>query len=488
MLLIGREEELAILEQLYKSDKPEFLALYGRRRVGKTFLIREFFRAKKDVLFFNATGQKDGTLREQTILFTQQISKGFYGKLKLQQGKNWNETFEILTTAIEQTPQNKKIILFFDELPWMATRNSKLLQSLDYYWNQYWSNDKRIKLIICGSAASWIIHNIVRNKAGLHNRLTEKICLKPFKLPDTKKFLEHLGIKLKNAQILFIYMVTGGIPYYLSKIKKGLSAAQNIEKLAFSSNAFFLEEFDNLFAALFDNHEAYIKIIKIIATRRYGIGKTELLKLCGESLVGEEGMKRLNDLEDAGFIASFKAHFHKRQGIYYRLADEFTSFYIKWIEPIRHTLQENALEAGYWQAMQNSPEWHSWLGYSFESICYKHIAAIRKKLLLDPMAIANSWRYVPKKGSKEEGAQIDLLFDRRDDSITLCEIKYTDEPFVLTKDYVKILERKRDVFKMQTQTKKQIFIAMIAAHGLQNNYYAEHLITGTVILDDLFEE
>lgn len=488
MVLIGREEELVVLAQLYKSDKPEFLALYGRRRVGKTFLIREFFRDKKEDLFFNVTGQKDGTLREQIALFTQQISKIFYGKLKLQRGKNWNETFEILTTAIEQAPKNKKIILFFDELPWMATRNSKLLQSLDYYWNQYWSNDKRIKLIICGSSASWIIHKIVRNKGGLHNRLTEKICLKPFKLPDTKKFLEHLGIKLKNAQILFIYMVTGGIPYYLSKIKKGWSAAQNIEKLAFSSNAFFLEEFDNLFAALFNNHEAYIKIIKIIATRRYGIGKTELLKLCDESLVGAEGAKRLNDLEDAGFIASFKPHFHTRQGIYYRLIDEFTLFYIKWIEPIRHTLQENALAAGYWQAMQNSAEWRSWLGYSFESICYKHIAAIRKKLLIEPTAVANSWRYVPKKGSTEEGAQIDLLFDRKDDAITLCEIKHADEPFVLTKDYVKILERKRDVFKVQTQTKKQIFMAMIVANGLKNNYYAEHLIVEVATLDDLFKE
>jgi AAA+ ATPase superfamily predicted ATPase len=484
--LIARNKEISLLRQFYKSNKPEFLALYGRRRVGKTYLIREFFKNKKDVIFFNATGQKDGNLKEQAANFTQQINKTFLGKLQVKSGKNWNEVFETLTNAIEQSLKNRKIILFLDELPWMATRNSRLLQTLDYYWNQHWSNDKRIKLIICGSSASWIIHKIIKNKGGLHNRITEKICLKTFNLSETKNFLEHSGIKYKNNHILLVYIITGGVPYYLSKLKKSLSVTQNIENLVFSTDAFFLGEFDNLFSSLFDDPASYIKIIREIANRRYGIGKTELLTLSDESLVGEQGIKKLDDLEESGFITSFKPHFHKRQGIYYRLTDEFTAFYLKWIEPIKKTIQESALESGYWHEIQNSAEWYSWLGYSFESVCYKHIPAIRKKLLINPTAIANTWRYVPRKNSEENGAQIDLLFDRKDDSITLCEIKYTKDPFVLTKEYKKTLEQKIEIFKTQTQTKKQLFMALISANGIKENMYSEEFLSGTVTLDDLF--
>ncbi len=486
MNIIGRLDELETLEHFYRSNKSEFLALYGRRRVGKTFLVREYFKNKKDIIFFNSTGQKDGSLKDQITNFTEVVSEVFFGKAKLQQEKNWHEVFSTLTTAMAQTPKNKKIILFFDELPWMATRNSKLLQNLDYYWNQHWSKDKRIKLIICGSSASWIINKVVKNKGGLHNRLTEKIHLMPFKLPDTKKYLEHLGIKLKNSHILLIYMVTGGIPFYLSKIRKGHSAMQNIERLAFSSDAFFLEEFNNLFPALFDDSAVYIKIIKNLASKRYGIGKRELLKITHESLVGKGGLKILNDLEDAGFISSFKPHFHKRQGIYYRLTDEFTLFYMRWVAPIKETLQEAALERGYWQSIQGTAEWNSWLGYTFETVCYKHIPAIRKKLGISPSAIANSWRYVPRKNSEQSGAQIDLLFDRKDDSITLCEIKYTEEPFVLTKEYMKKLEQKINIFKAQTQTKKQLFMTLVSANGVKSLYYAEDMIQEVVTLDDLF--
>ena len=486
MGVFSRKNELSVLDHIYRSNKAEFLALYGRRRVGKTFLVREFFQDKKDILFFNSTGQKDGSLKDQIINFTDILSTAFFGKIKVQAEKNWRDVFSTLTDAIAQAPKDKKIILFFDELPWMATRNSKLLQNIDYYWNQHWSRDRRIKLIICGSSASWIIYNIIRNKGGLHNRLTEKIQLKPFKLPETKKYLESQGIQLKNAQILLLYMITGGVPFYLSKIKKGKTAQQNIEQLAFSPNAFFLEEFDNLFPALFDQHAYYTNIIKILSSKRYGVGKTALLKICNESLLGEEGLKILDDLEDAGFISSFKPHFHKRQGIYYRLTDEFTLFYMRWIDPIRKTIQEEALEPGYWHSIQGTPEWHSWLGYTFETICYKHVSAIRKKLDINPSATANSWRYVPTQKSGYSGAQIDLLFDRKDDAITLCEIKYTEEPFSLTKEYLHKLENKMAVFKTQTGTNKQLFMTLISANGLKNNYYSDSLISGLVTLDDLF--
>lgn len=485
MHLVGRDEEIKILEDLFNSNKPEFLALYGRRRVGKTYLIRQFFQ-NEDAIFFNVTGSKDSALTQQIEHFTKQIGKIFFNDLELKISRSWDETFEKLTKAFDQAPANKKIILFFDELPWMATRKSGLLQTLDYYWNQFWSNNPKIKLIICGSAASWIIHKIIKNKGGLYNRITEKIHLEPFDLPGTKQFLDSQGIKLNNKQILFLYMVTGGIPYYLSKVKKGKSATQVIENLAFTKKGFLLDEFDDLFSSLFDDGDIHVQIVKTIAKYRYGIGKRKLLEKIGKFALGGGGVKKLRELEETGFILSFKPLYHRKKGTYYRLIDEYTLFYLKWIEPIRESLQKQSLDHGNWQALQNTPEWYNWLGYAFESVCYKHISTIRKTLSISPTALASSWRYSPQKGRKNRGAQIDLLFDRKDDAITLCEIKYTEEPFELTKDYVEILNRKIAIFKEQTRTKKQLFLALISANGIKNNYYVEDMVCGVVTLNDFF--
>lgn len=485
MNLTGRKEELDILQQMYASNKPEFLALYGRRRIGKTFLVRQFFKDKKGA-FFNVTGTKNGTFAEQLAHFRDQISKTFYNGVALATPKTWDEAFRLLTNTVEKL-QAKKIVLFFDEIPWMATRRSRLLQNLDYYWNQYWSNDARIKLIICGSSASWIINKIINNKGGLHNRITRKIHLEPFNLRETKAYLSGLGVQLKNQQILLLYMVTGGVAYYLSNVEKGLSAAQLIEKIAFNEKSILFNEFDNLFSSLFDQADICVQIIQEIGKHQYGVGKRELLKKLGKAFMGSGGLKKLEELEEAGFIMSFTPLYHKRQGIYYRLIDEYVLFYLRWLAPIRQSLQKKSLEKDNWQSMQQTPAWYSWLGYAFESVCYKHISAIMKALSIPPGAVASAWRYVPRKGKAGQGAQIDLLFDRSDDTITICEIKYTEEPFTLTKEYVAALQRKLLVFKEQTRTKKQLFLAIISANGIKNNFYAEDIISsGVVTLDDLF--
>ncbi len=332
------------------------------------------------------------------------------------------------------------------------------------------------------------MNKIIRNKGGLYNRITRRIYLEPFNLSETKEFLKSLYIKLTNKQILLLYMVTGGIPYYLKHAEKGLTSTQIIEKIAFSKKAFLQDEFSNLFSSLFNDGDIYTEIVRRIAQYRYGIGQRQLLKELGKHAVGGACVKKLKDLEETGFIMSFKPLYHKKKGIYYRLTDEYTLFYLKWIEPLCDSLQKQALSKGNWQEMQNTPEWNNWLGYAFEAVCYKHLSEIRKKLQISPTAIADTWRYVPRKHLKERGAQIDLLFDRRDDAITICEIKYSDQPYVITKDYVDVLKRKMSVFQKQTRTKKQLFIALISAMGLKNNYYADDICTGLVTLDDLFEE
>ncbi len=487
--VIGREAELDILEEFLSTDSPEFLAIYGRRRVGKTFLIRKFF-SEKDVIFFDVTGTKDASLKEQIKHFTRQIGKIFYNyrRERLIPGKNWDETFELLTEVIEDVNDSKKVVLFFDEFPWMATKNSKLLQNLDYYWNQHWSKNDKVKLIICGSSASWIIEKIVNNKGGLHNRLTRNIYLEPFNLAQTKGFLKNLSINLTNKQVLQLFMVMGGIPFYLIKIEKNLSATQVIERLAFKQKSFLLNEFDNLYASLFKNSDVFVEIVREIASFRYGIGQEALLKKIGKALQGKGGVEKLKALQDGHFIMSFKPLFHKTRGIYYRVIDEYSLFYFYWIEPVKDSLLKKSLLAGYWDKLKIKPAWNTWAGLAFESVCYEHLPQITKALNLSPTAIPSTWRYVPKKGSNEQGAQIDLLFDRDDDSITICEIKYSDKPFTITKEYSRKLQQKLEIFKKVTRTNKQLFIVIISANGIKKNKYSGELINGVVTLDDLFKE
>lgn len=484
--IFGRADEIQVLERALASSQSQFIAIYGRRRIGKTYLVREFF-AQKEALFFNATGAKNGPRKEQISHFVKKLGEAFYGGVSLSIPKTWDEVFQLLTKAMETQPKDRKIVLFLDETPWLATQRSRFLENLDYYWNQYWSNDPRVKLIICGSSASWIIRKVINNKGGLHNRITQQIHLEPFTLLETKQYLDCLGIKLNNQQIALLYMVTGGVAYYLSLTEKGMSVMEMLEKQAFHKKGILHNEFKNLFSSLFDSPEDHVAVIRALSERPYGMGKNELLTLLGKSAMGAGGLATLEELEEADFIMGLMPFQHKRQGIYYRLVDEYSLFYLRWIEPLSKTLQKQNLTPENWRLIQQSTEWRSWLGYAFESLCYKHIALIRKALNISPMAIADTWRYVPKKGASDQGAQIDLLFDRPDGTITLCEIKYTEEPFVLTKEVVQALQRKMAVFQEKTKTKKQLFMAMISANGLKNNFYAEELVHKVVSLEDLFK-
>jgi uncharacterized protein len=484
--LIGRKAEQETLDNAYASKRPEFIALYGRRRVGKTFLIRQCFDTRDEAVFFNSTGTKDGALKEQIAHFSQSIGNAFFGGVTPKPASNWDRTFALLTQAMTSVPKSKKIVLFFDELPWMATKNSHLLQTLDYYWNQYWSNDGRIKLIVCGSSASWIIDKIINNKGGLHNRITRTIQLNPFDLPETAQFLAKQGLRFNPAQVLQLYMAMGGIPYYLAAIAKGSSAAQAIEKLAFRRSGLLLGEFDKLFSSLFADAAPYIELLRLIAATRHGIAIKDIVARSRRFSKGGRIADKLEDLKRAGFVLAFKPYQRAKKGIYYRVIDEYTLFYLDWIEPVKDTLQEQSLAAGYWQGLQQSAGWHAWAGYAFEAVCFKHLPAIRRKLEIPPTAITHSWRYVPAKSSKEDGAQVDLLFDRRDEVITLCEIKYSNKPFVIDKAYARTLETKARIFAAKTKTKKQIMTTMIAAHGVAENLYSDNLLVGTVTLDDLF--
>lgn len=483
--IIGRTKEQHLLQKVLQSKEAEFVAIYGRRRVGKTFLVRQY--CKSQGVYFEATGEKDGKLRNQLENFLGAMQNTFAPKLPIETPKSWKQAFYILTVLIESLPRNQKIILFFDELPWMASRRSGLIQALDHLWNTTWSQMPNVKLIVCGSSASWILDNLIHAKGGLYNRLTQTIHLQPFRLAEVKAFLASRGITLNQQQVLELYLVFGGIPFYLRHIEKGKSATQNVNDLCFQRDAPFFSEFDQLFSALFDHAETHTKIIRAIAQKRNGISREELLQSTGMESGGTV-KKRLYELEASGFIETVTPYGKAKKDFQIKIIDEYTLFYLHWIEPIKHKriVGDNSR---YWASKSKEASFSIWRGFAFEAVCVKHIAQIIRALELEDLAgEVSGWRHVPKKGdSIRNGAQIDLLIDRYDNAITLCEIKCHNSKFVLDKSYAKNLVNKMDVFEAKTKTRKQLFLCLISVYGMKPNIWSEDLVTNEVTLDDLFE-
>lgn len=482
--IIGRIREQEILKNKFESEKAEFIAVYGRRRIGKTYLIRNFI-AQLPGVFFHVTGQQNGSSKEQLEEFSKQLASTFYQGAPLIPRTHWKDAFEDLTNAINKLPQDRKVVLFFDEFPWMATPRSKLMQALELYWNRYWVFDPRIKLIICGSATSWMIKHIINNCGGLYNRVTRAIHLKPFTLKEAETYLCDHKIHLNHRQILDLYTVFGGVPLYWSFVKKGQTAQQCIDELCFQPDGSLVKEFNRLFQSLFADAKPYVDLVRLIAKQRYGIGQAELIE---KSNLPDGGgtVTRLRELEEAGFILSLVPYGRKEKGVYYLIDDEYCLFYLHWIEPYLKTITKKAMKEQFWVHQSTQQAWKIWAGLAFESICYKHIDQISKALKITPGATIGTWRYAPKQG--EKGAQIDLLFDRLDNAITICEIKRTEEKFAIDKSYFQELQNKMEVFRKTTKTEKQLFLAMVTTSGLKPTVYSEEYVSSQATLEDLFQE
>jgi uncharacterized protein len=477
--MIGRKPEQQLLDKAFKAREAQFIAVYGRRRVGKTWLVREFLAAKK-CRTLQATGLQNGTVRQQLANFAEALAAAFAPGVKLETPATWLEAFKQLTAFLASAGTKEKTVIFLDEFPWMATRKSGLLQATDYYWNHHWSRLNSFILVICGSSASWLIKNLIHNKGGLHNRITGSIRLEPFNLAETAELLAAKKLRLNHRQVLKLYMALGGIPYYLNYVEAGLSAEQNIQQIFFSKNAALRDEFDQVFGSLFETAEAYVELATLIGAKKEGVTRSELVATARLSPGGGQLSDRLEDLRAAGFVQEMTP-WGRSKGEYYKLVDQFSLFYLRWVQPVR----TKRLDRKYWTSQSGKPAFKTWSGYAFETVCLQHIEQIFAALRVPAGSTAGTWRFIPRR-RLGDGAQIDLLIDRPDDAITLCEIKYSGVPFRIDKQYAKNLQTKAQVFKSRTGTQKQIFIALISAEGVQKSMYSAELLSAQVTADDLF--
>jgi predicted AAA+ superfamily ATPase len=477
-MIIGRQKEKEILDRLLKSPQAEFVTIYGRRRVGKTFLIREHY--SKNIVF-DFTGSMDTSTSIQLYNFYNELNrvnqKDNTGKLP----NNWSEAFKLLTDFLYSFKKHKgKIVVFIDELPWLDKPKSGFLQALQYFWNQHGSKMKNLIFITCGSAASWIIQKLLKSKGGLYNRVTQRIELKPFSLSETEAFFAYKNLKFTQYQIIQLYMVTGGIPFYLNFIKNGKSVQQAIDELCFEEGGLLTNEFKPLYQSLFKNADYHIEIIRVLAKHHNGLSRKQLLEKTNIPKGGTFS-RVIDHLLDCGFMKALPSIDKKAKDSTFKINDFYSLFYLKFIEG-NIVSRKNT-----WQSLANSANFASWSGYAFEIIWLNHQENIHASLGISGVYTkVNSWRFA---GNDEiAGVQVDLVIERNDGIIHLCEAKFTNSEYTLAKEYTGKLRQKRAAFEYITKTKKSVVTTLLTTYPANRNSYYNEEIHSEVSMDALFHK
>lgn len=477
--LIGREKEADVLNKALKQKEPQLIAVYGRRRIGKTHLIREFYSDKG--LYFQFTGVQDSPSSEQLANFHDELGSIFTEWTDFKRPKTWREAFQRLVKSIQPLTDNQRVIIFFDEVPWLS-HHSSFLRALEYSWNQHFDRMSNIVVVLCGSASSWMLKHIIQNKGGLHGRLTTKLHLQPFTLLQTERFLESRGVRLERPQIAEVYMSLGGVAQYLKAYPQGKSPAQAIQELCFSPQGLLFREFYPLYRSLFDHSEKYVLVVQALANHKSGLTKQQILEKTSLSSGGTSS-RILQELEESGIILHIPDLGKAKKGGTYRLIDEYSLFYQHWIENAGKSII-TGIDVHHWQKQQQSHKWSVWAGYAFENMCYRHVKQIKSALGLAAVSTVESAWY--GTSDEAESAQIDLVIDRADQCVNLCEIKFYPAGLKVDRKLAQELQRKKKLFQETTKTKKSLFNILISVSRIPETDHYQSAVDGQITLDDLF--
>ena len=462
-----------MLAQAMASSEAELIAVYGRRRVGKTYMIRELLG---DAICFELTAVYGASVRDQLANFATAlaITRGSM----LAPPSDWRAAFEQLTSALKRRSARKRVV-FFDELPWLSSRRSGFLPAFEHFWNSWAVKQPDLVVVVCGSAAAWMIQQLLSARGGLHNRVTRRIRLEAFTLSETEQYFASRSMSLGRYQILEIYAALGGVPYYLKQIERGDSASVAIDRTCFAQDGALRDEFAKLYASLFEHPDRHVRIVRTLGAKPRGLTRNELIAAAG--LTSGGGASRVVDeLEESGFILRTPQLGRPVKDAVVRLIDEYSLFYLKWIEGHRGRADN------VWINKRGTSAWRAWSSYAFEGICIKHIASLKRALGIAAVETTESaWHHRPIDRD-DRGAQVDLVIDRRDASTNLCEMKFSDGEFAIDKSYAGELRHKRDTFRRVTGSRKTLLVTMITTHGLRANQYEKELVDKSLTMDALF--
>lgn len=469
-LIIGRNREIAELQRIFNSKQSEFAVIYGRRRVGKTFLVNNTLGR---YFSFYYTGSHSAPKNRQLQRFSEALHN--YGLPNAPKLGSWYDAFDALQQLIELQPASRKVI-FLDEMPWIGRSNSEFVSALEDFWNAWAMLRDDVCLIGCGSSTSWMVDHLIENQGGLHGRITSRIYLKPFSLGETEQFLVSKGCDWDRYLITQCYMCLGGVPFYLNLLRPDLSLAQNIDILFLNPGATLHNEFSELYGALFGGNETYREVVRFLSQHHYGCTRQEIMK--GVSCQGGNLSKILSNLINSDFVIGYNQYGNKKKGTIYCLTDMFTLFYFRFVE------NRSTLDANVWQRMVNTPKVKTWQGLCFEIVALRHVEEIKRALGLTAIFTSSStWRSNGKEG--RPGAQIDLIIERADRIIHLCELKFSVEPISITSDYEQKLRNRMALFRAETKTRKSLVTTFVTTFGVIPGRHSS-IVNSQVTLDDLF--
>lgn len=474
--MVGRKKQIEELNRLYNSKKAEFVAIYGRRRIGKTYLVDETFKGR---ITFRHAGLSPVD-SEQTGMLKAQLEHFYYsllvqGMSKSKKPESWIEAFYLLESFLEQCDDGSRQLVFLDELPWLDTPRSGFITAFEGFWNTWGCHRENLMVVVCGSANSWILDKLINNHGGLYNRITYEIKLEPFTLNECEEFFEDNQIKLSRYDITQSYMILGGVPYYMGYFQQGMSLAQNVDNLFFVKNAKLRNEYDRLFASIFSNPDVMKKIVGVLYTRNAGYTRSELVEKLGIKDGGTLSQS-LNALIASDFVIKY-VPFGKRKKEHYKLIDPFCMFYLHFVD------KKKKMDENFWGQNISSQQVVSWRGYAYENVCFNHISQIKKALGISGVITSHSaWS---KRSDDEDGVQIDLLISRNDNVVNMCEIKYYGDEFTVDKDYYRVLLKRQEQLAKEVSPKVTIHNTLITTFGLTYNEYSG-IFSSIITFDELF--
>ena len=478
--MVGRKKEAEELKDLFNGNKAELVAVYGRRRVGKTYLIDQTFQGKfvfrhaglSPVEMKNISGPSP--LRKQLKHFYNSLL--MYGMKKSRCPADWLEAFLLLEQFLESRDTGERMLVFLDELPWLDTQRSGFVTAFEGFWNNWGCHRDNLMVIVCGSATTWILDKLINSHGGLYDRVTYEIKLSPFTLHECEEFFKAEKIKLSRYDITCAYMILGGIPFYLRYFKRGLSLPQNIDRLFFSKGAKLKEEYDRLFGSIFNRPEMMRSLVESLAERNLGFTRNELAERTGYT-TGGSLTEALNSLEASDFIVKYVPFGLSKREPYYKLVDPFCMFYIKFVAG------HSSLNASFWMQNNTSMQITTWRGFAFENVCFNHVAEIKAALGISGIFSEQSaWS---KRADDEDGTQIDLLIERRDNIVNMCELKFYSGEFSVKKDYHRVLINRQLLLEKELSPKMTIHNTLITTYGLKYSEYSG-FFDNVITMDDLF--
>lgn len=474
--IIGRAYEFSLLETAMKSPESEFIIVYGRRRVGKTYLVNQYFGNR---FAFKVTGVYKKSTDVQLERFNNEIENCFGVSVPVP--ANWYKAFDLLRECLRDIPSGEKKVVFIDEMPWMDTEGSDFVSALEQFWNGWASAEGDIILIACGSATSWMTNKLLGDKGGLFNRSSTRMFVRPFTLCETEQYLQSRGMEWTRYDIAQCYMIMGGIPFYLKQLNPAWSPARNIDNIFFREKGLLWDEFDHLYATLFKQPENHIAVVAALASKKMGLTRKEIIE---HTKLHDNGNLTtiLDNLADSEFIRPYNYYGKKKQDTVYQLTDFYTMFYFS------HIKDNYGRDAHFWTNSTDNPSRRAWAGYTFEQLCLYHIEQIRRKIGISAVQCnVSAWFHKPEGEEKTRGAQIDLLIDRRDRVTNVCEMKYSINDFVIDKNYADQLRNKMETFRRESGTRNALHLTMVTTYGVKPNMYS-NMVQSEVTLDDLFTD